>query len=207
MGEVIFLQKKSQGLSIGIKCNKVLEDIRIGDSIATNGVCLTAVDMGRDYFVADCMLETLNRSNLKSVKKGERVNLERAMTLDSRLGGHLVTGDVECQGKIVSITDVGISRVYTFHIPEKYSRYVIEKGRVTIDGASLTVMDAAGENFSVSLIPHTQKMITLGSKSEGDIVNVETDIIGKYIERFMLPPKKEDKKEKLTMEFLLENGF
>lgn len=207
MGEVIFLQKKSQGLSIGIKCNKVLEDIRIGDSIATNGVCLTAVDMGRDYFVADCMFETLNRSNLKSVKKGERVNLERAMTLDSRLGGHLVTGDVECQGKIVSITDVGISRVYTFHIPEKYSRYVIEKGRVTIDGASLTVMDAAGENFSLSLIPHTQKMITLGSKSEGDIVNVETDIIGKYIERFMLPPKKEDKKEKLTMEFLLENGF
>ncbi|MGL4732903.1 MAG: riboflavin synthase, partial [Fusobacteriaceae bacterium] len=184
LGEVISLAKKSEGLQIGIRCKRILEDIKIGDSISTNGVCLTAVEIGSNYFIADCMFETLDRSSIKILKKGDRVNLERALTLNSRLGGHIVTGDVECLGEIISIFSMGIAKVYTFSVPAKYSRYIIEKGRITIDGASLTVMEAEGKNFSVSLIPHTQKMITLGYKSIGDVVNIETDIIGKYIERF-----------------------
>ncbi len=190
-----------------IKCNKVLEGISYGDSICTNGVCLTVVEIGKNYFGADCMFETLNRSNLKTLKKNDKVNLERAVTLNTRLGGHLVTGDVECEGIIKNISAIGIAKVFTIELEEKYSKYIIEKGRITIDGASLTVISVNLNKFSVSLIPFTLKSITLGEKKIGDIVNIETDIIGKYIEKFLGSEKYNENKKDITLEFLAKNNF
>jgi len=164
----------------------------------------------KDYFVADCMFETISRSNLKRLKAGDEVNLEKSITLATPLGGHLVTGDVDCEGEIVSITQEGIAKIYEIKISRKYMRYIVEKGRATIDGASLTVISLTDDTFSVSLIPHTQEKIILGSKKVGDIVNIETDLVGKYIERFVYFDKLEEKgnkKSKITREFLLENGF
>lgn len=208
MGEVLAIENGEKSLKIKIKCKKVLEKSQIGDSIATNGTCLTAVELGADYFTADCMYETVKRTNLKRLKAGDKVNLEKSITLATPLGGHLVTGDVDCEGTIVSITQEGIAKIYEIEIEKKYMKYVVEKGRVTLDGASLTVMGMTDNTLSVSLIPHTQEMVTLGSKNIGDHINVETDLIGKYVERLLKFPADEEKKESnITMEFLLENGF
>lgn len=208
IGEILSVENGDKSLKLKIKCKKVLENAKLGDSIATNGTCLTATEIGANYFVADCMFETVKRTNLKRLKKGDKVNLEKSITLATPLGGHLVTGDVDCEGKIVSIKPEGIAKIYEIEIEQKYMKYIVEKGRVTLDGASLTVMKLTDDTFGVSLIPHTQEMITLGSKKVGDIINVETDLIGKYIERFMYFDKKsEEPEKKLTMEFLLENGF
>ena len=129
-------------------------------------------------------------------------------SLATPLGGHLVTGDVDCEGKVVSITPEGIAKIYEIEIERKYMKYIVEKGRVTLDGASLTVMKLGDTTFGVSLIPHTQEMITLGKRRVGDYINVETDLIGKYIERFMkFQDEPSEKKEGITMEFLLKNGF
>lgn len=185
-----------------------MEKSKLGDSIATNGTCLTAVELGTDFFIADCMYETVKRTNLKRLKIGDRVNLEKSITLSTPLGGHLVTGDVDCEGSIVSIIQEGIAKIYEIEVDKKYMKYVVEKGRITLDGASLTIMGLTDNTFSVSLIPHTQEMITLGKKSVGDFINVETDLIGKYVERLLKFSTEEDKKESnITMEFLLENGF
>lgn len=144
---------------------------------------------------------------MKRLKTGDKVNLEKSITLATPLGGHLVTGDVDCEGIISSITSEGIAKIYEIEIDRKYMKYVVEKGRVTLDGASLTVMRMTDNSLSVSLIPHTQEMVTLGKKNIGDYINVETDLIGKYVER-LLNFSGEDKKEGiLTREFLLENGF
>ena len=182
-GKVISLNNGDKSIKLKIKANKVLENVKLGDSIATNGVCLTA---------------------------GDEVNLEKSITLATPLGGHLVTGDVDCEGEIISITQQGIAKIYEIKISRKYMRYIVEKGRATLDGASLTVISLTDDSFSVSLIPHTQEKIILGSKKVGDIVNVETDLIGKYIEKFVYFDKLEEKeknKSKITKEFLLENGF
>lgn len=208
IGEVISVSKTDKSIKIKIKANKVLKDVKIGDSIATNGVCLTVVEYSDNYFIADCMFETMKRSNLKNLKSGDMINLEKSITLSTPLGGHLVTGDVDCEGEIIAITKEGIAKIYEIRIEKKYMKYIVEKGRVTIDGASLTVMLLKDESFGVSLIPHSQDAITLGAKKVGDIVNIETDLIGKYIERFYFFSKQEEKQEsKITKEFLLENGF
>ena len=202
-GSVISLNNGDKSIKLKIKANKVLENVKLGDSIATNGVCLTVTEFSKDYFV-------ISRSNLKRLKAGDEVNLEKSITLSTPLGGHLVTGDVDCEGEIVSITQEGIAKIYEIKISRKYMRYIVEKGRVTIDGASLTVISLTDDTFSVSLIPHTQEKIVLGSKKVGDIVNIETDLVGKYIERFVYfdkLEKKENKKSKISREFLLENGF
>ena len=154
------------------------------------------------------MYETVKRTNLKRLKVGDRVNLEKSITLATPLGGHLVTGDVDCEGKVVAITPEGIAKIYEIEIDRKYMKYIVEKGRVTLDGASLTVMKLGDTTFEVSLIPHTQEMITLGKRRVGDYINVETDLIGKYIERFMkFQDEPSEKKEGITMEFLMKNGF
>lgn len=208
MGEVLAIENGEKSLKIKIKCKKVLEKSKIGDSIVTNGTCLTATELGEDFFTADCMYETVKRTNLKRLNIGDRVNLEKSITLSTPLGGHLVTGDVDCEGSIVSITQEGIAKIYEIEVDRKYMKYVVEKGRVTLDGASLTVMRMKDKTFSVSLIPHTQEMVTLGKKNIGDFINVETDLIGKYVERLLNFSAPEEKKEsKITMEFLLENGF
>ena len=208
MGEVLAIENGEKSLKIKIKCKKVLEKRKIGDIIATNGKCWTATELGEDFFTADCMYETVKRTNLKRLNIGDRVNLEKSITLSTPLGWHLVTGDVDCEGSLVSITQEGIAKFYEIEVDRKYMKYVVEKGRVTLDGASLTVMRMTDKTFSVSLIPHTQEMVTLGKKNIGDFINVETDLIGKYVERLLNFSAPEEKKEsKITMEFLLENGF
>ncbi len=215
MGKIVNISKKATGLGITIKGDKVVEKIKIGDSIAVNGVCLTVTEFSGNTFTADVMYETIERSGLKRITAGETVNLEKSLTLTTFLGGHLVMGDVDSEAEIISIVPKGIAKLYKFQLEEKHRqniKYVVEKGRVTIDGASLTVIDTedASGTFSVSLIPHTLENITLGKKKAGDFVNIETDLFGKYVEKILKFNNEEtEKKEKtgITMDFLQKNGF
>ena len=215
MGKIVNISKKATGLGITIKGDKVVEKIKIGDSIAVNGVCLTVAEFSRNTFTADVMYETIERSGLKRITAGETVNLEKSLTLTTFLGGHLVMGDVDSEAEIISIVPKGIAKLYKFQLEEKHRqniKYVVEKGRVTIDGASLTVIDTddVSGTFSVSLIPHTLENITLGKKKVGDYVNIETDLFGKYVEKILKFNNEEtEKKEKtgITMDFLQKNGF
>ncbi len=220
-GQIVKVLKKNTGLEITVRGKIVTKNVKIGDSIAVNGVCLTVTSFSRDTFSADVMYETVKRSGLKRATSGDNVNLEKSLTLMSFLGGHLVMGDVDCEAQILSVIPKGIASLYRFQLEEKYKkniRYVVEKGRVTIDGASLTVIDVDDENgiFSVSLIPHTLENITLGDKKTGDMVNIETDLFGKYVEKILKfenfdrydnNEKEENKKSAITMEFLHKNGF
>lgn len=210
MGKVINITKTGDSLKIKIAADIVLKNAQIGDSIATNGVCLTAVELGDGYFTADAMPETFSKTNLKRLKNGDNVNLEKSITLATPLGGHLVTGDVDCEGKIVSIEKDGIANIFTVEPEERLMKYIVEKGRVTLDGASLTVVSYDEKTFKVSLIPHTQENITLGFKKSGDIINVEMDLIGKYVERllssYLTTPTIKAKSE-IKMDFLMEHGF
>ena len=215
MGKIVNISKKATGLGIRIKGDKVVEKIKIGDSIAVNGVCLTVTEFRGNTFTADVMYETIERSGLKRITAGETVNLEKSLTLTTFLGGHLVMGDVDSEAEIISIVPKGIAKLYKFQLEEKHRqniKYVVEKGRVTIDGASLTVIDTDDVSgiFSVSLIPHTLENITLGKKKVGDYVNIETDLFGKYVEKILKFNNAEtEKKEKsgITMDFLQKNGF
>lgn len=207
MGRVLSITEGNHSMQIKIQCKKVLEGAKLGDSIATNGTCLTAVEIGKNYFVADCMHETMKRTNLHRLKKSDFVNLEKSITLSTPLGGHLVTGDVDCEGKIIEIRQDGIAKIYTVELPKQYMKYVVEKGRVTLDGASLTVMELGEYTLGVSLIPHSQEMIILGKKKVGDYINIETDLIGKYVEKLLSFPKQEEKNSKLSLDFLTKNGF
>ena len=215
MGKIVNISKKATGLGITIKGDKVVEKIKIGDSIAVNGVCLTVTEFSGNTFTADVMYETIERSGLKRITAGETVNLEKSLTLTTFLGGHLVMGDVDSEAEIISIVPKGIAKLYKFQLEEKHRqniKYVVEKGRVTIDGASLTVIDTddASGTFSVSLIPHTLENITLGKKKAGDFVNIETDLFGKYVEKILkFNSVGTEKKEKsgITMDFLQKNGF
>ncbi|OQY42106.1 MAG: riboflavin synthase [Fusobacteriia bacterium 4572_74] len=209
IGEVIGLATGDLSLRITLRCKKVIEGAKLGDSIATNGTCLTATKIGSDYFEADIMHESVKRTNLKRLKVGDQVNLEKSITLATPLGGHLVTGDIDGEGMISNIYSDGIAKIYVVKIEPRLMKYVVEKGRITLDGASLTVVDFGDDFLSVSLIPHTQEMITLGSKSVGDYLNVETDLIGKYVERMMAFKEKPvtEKKSVITEGFLAENGF
>lgn len=195
---------------ITIKANKVLEKTQIGDSIATNGVCLTVTNLGKDFFTAYVMGETMRRSNLKYLKSGSKVNLERACLADTRLGGHIVSGHVDCCGVISEIKKEA-DGTWIKITPDSYLlKYIAEKGSVAIDGISLTIAKVTDKDFSVCLIPHTSSETTLTSKKCGDEVNLEGDILAKYVERLIL--FKEEKTENsrnsgITTSFLAENGF
>lgn len=193
-----------------IEARKILEDIKIGDSIAVNGVCLTAVECDRIYFKADVMAETLAKTNLARLKPGDRANLERALRLGDRLGGHLVSGHIDGVGTITRLERHDIATLVTIAAPPGVMRYIIKKGSVAVDGASLTVVDFSGDSFQVSLIPHTAHMTTLGFKQAGATVNLEGDLVGKYIERLMAARDavgREKNGRGITMEMLLEKGF
>jgi len=207
MGIVENLVKTGENsLQIKIKAEKIISNIKIGDSIATNGICLTVTSFGNNYFTADTMPETVKRTSLHNIKKGDYVNLEKSITLQTPLGGHIVTGDVDCTGVISEIYKDGIAIIYKIKLNEpRYAKYIVEKGRITLDGASLTIVDYNNDYFTISIIPHTQKEIILGKKKIGDLVNIETDLIGKYIERFL--EFKGEKKSEINMGFLAENGF
>ena len=173
--------------SIAIKARKVLEGTRIGDSIAVNGVCLTVVSLRPDGFTADVMAETIRRTSLGSCQPGDPVNLERAMAADGRFGGHIVAGHIDGVGTIRSAVPEGNAVWITIDAPPQILRYIVEKGSIAIDGISLTVAYVDESVFKVSVIPHTAAETTLLLKKAGDIVNLENDIVGKYIEKLMRP--------------------
>lgn len=199
--------------SISIGARRVLEGTRRGDSIAVNGVCLTVTALSRDGFTADVMAETLRRSNLGALKAGEAVNLERAMAADSRFGGHIVSGHVDNFGEIVDTSQEGSAFWLTLSAPPDLLELVVEKGSITLDGVSLTVAARTENTFSVSLIPTTQMDTTLLRKRPGDKINLEADVIGKYVRALLhksapaAEPVQQPRESRLTEEFLCRNGF
>lgn len=192
---------------IRIAADKVLTDARIGDSIAVNGICLTVVAKQRGNFEADIMAETVRRSSLATLGAGARVNLERAMAADGRFGGHIVSGHIDGIGTISNIIKEENAIWYTIKAEEALLRYIVEKGSIAIDGISLTVAKATNTEFCVSIIPHTQVETILQYKQAGDLVNLECDIIGKYVERMMQFQEKEEKTSAVSMDFLKKHGF
>lgn len=208
LGSVAAVEKGAKSAVLRIDASKVLDDVKLGDSICVNGVCLTVVDFTSSKFSADVMAETLRRSNLGELKPGAKVNLERALKVSDRLGGHIVSGHIDGVGTIRSIVKEDIANVFTVSAPPEVMRYIIKKGSIAIDGISLTVVDLAEDSFRVSIIPHTALQTTLGFKKEGAKVNLESDVIAKYVER-LFPGGREEggAKPGLTAGFLAEHGF
>ena len=211
MGVLKSIRKGAHSAILEIQAKVVLEDIHLGDSIAVNGVCLTATSFSPTGFTADVMHETLNRSSLASLRPGHRVNLERAMAANGRFGGHIVAGHVDGVGHVANIHRDDTAVWYTVHAGPEILRYVVEKGSITIDGISLTVAAVDGEGFSVSTIPHTVAQTNLNQRRRGDPVNLETDVVGKYIEKLLRPeetkPHTPANESTLTKEMLLRCGF
>ena len=207
VGTIRAIRRGAHSSVLSIGAETILSDLKIGDSVAVNGVCLTATSRDSGGFTADVMHETLNRSSLGALTVGSHVNLERAMAADGRFGGHIVSGHIDGTGVIQSLRRDDNAVWYTVGTAPGLLRYIVEKGSITIDGISLTVA-AVGETwFSVSIIPHTAAVTILGEKRAGDRVNLETDIIGKYVEKLLRPAGDAPKSGGLTLEFLAQNGF
>ncbi len=172
-----------------IQAAAVREGIRVGDSVNINGACLTAVDVEDNRFTVDVTPETLRRTNLGLLKPGDAVDLERALSVADRIGGHIVQGHVEATGKVISVKPDGDSLVMRFQAPSQVMRYVVSKGFIAVDGISLTVVDCDSSSFSVSVIPYTRDHTVLGGRQAGDRVNMETDIVARYVEQFVKPDR------------------
>lgn len=185
VGVIRALSMSGHSGEISIRADKVLEQTKIGDSIAVNGICLTVTSLSADGFTADIMPETVSRSSMKAAAAGDRVNLERAMAADGRFGGHIVSGHIDGTGTIREMDRDENAVWVRIQAGPEILRYIVEKGSITIDGISLTVARVTGQDFSVSIIPHTGEETTLLSRREGDTVNLETDIIAKYTEKLL----------------------
>ncbi|MDI9479923.1 MAG: riboflavin synthase [Syntrophomonadaceae bacterium] len=206
IGHVQRINQQSHSAQIQIKASKVLSDVAVGDSIAVNGVCLTVVSFDNQHFIADVMPETINKTTLHELKPGSPVNLERALQVGARLGGHIVQGHVDAIGTIVQKQVLEIAIIYRIKTTPELLQFVVPKGSVAIDGISLTVVDVFQDSFTVSLIPHTAHETTLGGKDPGDRVNLESDIIGRYVQHLM-GRTSPDMRQDLDVSFLAENGF
>jgi len=185
LGEIVAIERGTESAVVTVRGPLVTEDATQGSSIAVNGVCLTVVEHDLETFSVDVMAETLNRSCLGRLQAGALVNLERAMTANTRFGGHIVQGHVDGTAQILARLPGDRWEVVQLTLPPEVSRYVVEKGSITVDGVSLTVSNVTDETFSVSLIPTTLELTTLGRKVVGDIVNLEVDVIAKYVERLL----------------------
>ncbi|GIN93152.1 riboflavin synthase subunit alpha [Siminovitchia terrae] len=205
IGKVLRIDRKVKSFTIHIQAKRILEDVQLGDSIAVNGVCLTVTEFSRSSFQADVMPETFHATSLRMLSPGSMVNLERAMAANGRFGGHFVSGHVDGTGSLLSKKRVENALYMTFQIPEEFKVFVVEKGSIAIDGTSLTIFEASGGKITISLVPHTQAETVLANKNIGDSVNIEFDMLGKYIYH-MLESRKEVKTE-ITMDKLIENGF
>lgn len=212
LGRISDIKKGAKSCRLTISAAKVLENTQIGDSIAVNGICLTVTDMNKSGFSADVMAETLRRTALSDLKKGSIVNLERAMSAEGRFGGHIVSGHIDGTGVIHSVEREDNAVWITISANENILKYIVEKGSAAIDGISLTVAYADDKCFKVSIIPHTQDKTSLLMKKAGDKVNLECDIIGKYVEKLLCGynlnvPDKSEKSGGITMDFLSSKGF
>lgn len=205
------LERKSAGGGLGfrLEADFDLHDPVEGESIAVNGSCLTAYHIEKRRFSVDISPESVKRTTLGSLPVGGLVNMERALKLSDRLGGHIVSGHVDCTAKVTEIREVGDFTLFTFALAENLSRYIIEKGSITIDGISLTINDCEHETFSVSIIPHTMQTTNLGLLKKGNQVNIEVDLIGKYVEKLLMvkPEAAKNGGSKINPGFLAEHGF
>ncbi|MCQ2559267.1 MAG: riboflavin synthase [Clostridia bacterium] len=209
LGRVRKISKGADSARISLDAQVVTRGMKLGDSVAVNGVCLTVVEFGSNFLTAQVMAETLARSNLGELQSGSRVNLERALALGDRLGGHLVSGHIDGIGSIIALEKKDIALLISLEAPDHILKYVVEKGSIAIDGISLTVTGCTSAGFQVSLIPHTAALTTLGYKKIGDTVNLEADLIGKYVERLLGRSEQNGQinKSGLNLNKLAENGF
>lgn len=206
LGKVKTIARSPNAVQLQLSCKQVLTDVNIGDSIAVNGVCLTVKDFNGSYFTADVMPETVKATTIHTLQVGDSVNLERAMAANGRFGGHFVSGHVDGVGEITKIRPEANAIYMHIKIDTHLLRYFIDKGSVTVDGTSLTVFDITQDGFVISLIPVTQADSIIGQKQVGDTVNIECDVLAKYIER-LLGQQKEQNQDKVTLAMLSENGF
>ncbi|GKU80850.1 riboflavin synthase [Niallia sp. NCCP-28] len=207
-GVVKKITKDGHSLKLTIQANRIMEDMKLGDSIAVNGVCLTVTVFDRHFFAVDVMPETFQDTSLALLKMGAEVNLERAIIANGRFGGHFVTGHVDCVGSILHKKRQENSLVMEVEVPEEYTHLLLEKGSVSIDGTSLTIFQASDHSLTVSIIPHTADVSIVGKKLPGDIVNLEFDMMAKYFYQFMQRGMKSSPKTNaITSSFLKENGF
>ncbi|QXE92826.1 riboflavin synthase [Geomonas subterranea] len=205
VGELVSIERRGASGSLTVKTSLPLDEIRIGDSIAINGACLTVVRKGGGAVTFDVSPETIDRTAFKNLKSGAPLNMERAMRLSDRLDGHLVSGHVDCVATITGRREVANNIVFTFRFPAEFAKYIAPKGSVAIDGISLTVNDVTADSFSVNVIPHTAAKTTLLSKRAGDEVNIETDLLCRYLERLLAG--RELKEGGVTLDLLTKNGF
>ena len=203
-GKIAELRSSANGVELKIQCKKIIDDIKNGASICTNGVCLTVIDYGTDYIKVQASNETLRVSNFKFLKIGDFVNLERALTLSKRLDGHIVSGHIDCIAEFINSKNDGFSKEYFFKLPNEVTKYVIYKGSIAINGVSLTVASINNNIFSVELIPTTLREVNLANLKSGDIVNIETDMLAKYVEKIF---NTKYNTNKIDYGFLAENGF
>lgn len=215
VGTIVSISKGAKSSKLTLQGKVIFEDMHIGDSIAVNGVCLTVTEKTANTFTVDVMAETLRRSSLGTLSKGSKVNMERAMAANGRFGGHIVSGHIDGTGTIESFVREDNAVWVTIAAPSKLLKYIIEKGSITIDGISLTVAYVDSQCFKVSLIPHTAANTTLLTKKAGDTVNLENDIVGKYIDKLLhfdvedeaVTDYNTEASGGISMEFLSENGF
>jgi len=207
IGTIQGVRRGARSSSITIQGDVIFDDLKLGDSVAVNGVCLTVADYSKNTFTTDVMHETLNRSSIGTLNTGSHVNLERAMPANGRFGGHIVTGHIDGTGVITEIKKDDNAILYTIRAAGKIMKYIVEKGSIAIDGISLTIAAATSESFSVSIIPHTSKSTILSEKSIGDTVNLENDVIGKYVEKLMGYEQDAKPTSKITREFLTQYGY
>lgn len=211
LGRISQAMRSNQGMRLTVDADFDLVETKIGDSVAVNGACLTVVKLSGRRFQVDVSPETLEKTTFKSARVGERVNLERALKLSDRIDGHLVSGHIDGIGTIKGKENLGNAVIVTVETPPVLSYYMIQKGSVAVDGISLTINNCDDGGFDVSIIPHTAMITTIGFKDTGDKVNIETDLIGKYVERFVSKKKPEEKhgqsKSAIDKDFLLKTGF
>ncbi len=208
VGIIKSINSSSSGSVLTISCKKILEDVSLGDSICVNGVCQSVIEYGDDYFKTELSNETINVTTFLNIKPMNKVNLERALTLNKRLDGHIVSGHVDCKAKFVELKDDGFSKILTFEIDKNFEKYIVYKGSIALNGISLTLSNVNKNLFSVAVIPITIQNTSLTDLKIGDMVNVETDIIGKYVEKFLLLNNNTTNiTSKIDEKLLKENGF
>ncbi|MCD7739978.1 MAG: riboflavin synthase [Candidatus Gastranaerophilales bacterium] len=203
-GKIKSCKNTAEGMEITILCSKILSDIKKGASICVNGVCQSVINYGSDYIQVQASNETLKVTNFNNIKPDDKVNLERALTINKRIDGHFVSGHIDCTAEFIKCEDDGFSKKFFFKLPEKYTKYVIYKGSIAVNGVSLTVVSIINNIFSVELIPVTLKEVNLSSLKKGELVNIETDLFAKCIEKIF---NSKDNTSKVNYSFLAENGF